>query len=120
MSVATTLGLSLAMTAVPAKQGIRTFVQSDGTTISLALIGDERFHTFVTTDGLPVERTGNGDFKYVTAEGISDVTAHNLGARTEVEAAFLAENANELSVQKLAKRHAAKRASTTEIGRAHV
>lgn len=91
MSVATTLGLSLAMMAVPAKQGIRTFIQSDGTTISLALIGDERFHTFVTTDGLPVERTGNGDFKYVTAEGISDVTAHNLGARTEVEAAFLAE-----------------------------
>ncbi len=115
LSVATTLGLSLAMTAVPAKQGIRTFVQSDGTTISLALIGDERFHTFVTTDGLPVERTGNGDFKYVTAEGISDVTAHNLGARTEVEAAFLAENANELSVQKLAKRHAAKRASTTAM-----
>ena len=112
LSVATALGLSLAMTAVPAKQGIRTFTQSDGTTISLALIGDERFHTFVTTDGLPVERMDNGDFQYVTAEGTSGVTAHNLGARTEAEVAFLAENTSELSVKKLAKRHAEKRAGT--------
>lgn len=110
MSVAATLGLSLAIMAVPAKQGTRTFVQPDGTTISLALIGDERFHTFVTTDGLPVERTADGDFRYLTAQGISDVTAHNPGARTKAEAAFLAENSGELSVQKLARRHAAKRA----------
>ena len=48
--------------AVPARPGIRTFRQSDGTEICVKLIGDEHFHTYVTTDGLTVARGNDGDF----------------------------------------------------------
>ena len=61
--------MALSAMAVPAKPGIRTFTQSDGTTIAVELKGDERFHTYVTTDGLTVGRISNsGDFCYMTPD----------------------------------------------------
>lgn len=95
--------ITLAAMAVPAKPGIRTFTQSDGTTISLELRGDAKFHVYVTTDGLPVQRDKEtGDFTYITAAGQSQITVHNPGQRTPEEAAYLKENANELTIQKIA------------------
>ena len=52
----------LTAVAVPAKRGVRTFTQADGTVISVSLVGDERFHTFITEDGLAVERKADGNF----------------------------------------------------------
>ncbi len=95
--------MTLSAMAVPAKPGLRTFTQSDGTTITVELKGDERFHTYVTTDGLTVGRlNGTGDFKYMTPDGLSAVRAHNPGNRTTEEAQFLAKNAQELSIEKVA------------------
>lgn len=95
--------MAIAAWAVPAKPGIHTFTQSDGTTISLELKGDARFHVYVTTDGLPVERDeATGDFRYITPEGLSAVRAHNPGNRTSEEASYLKANSSELTVEKLA------------------
>jgi M6 family metalloprotease-like protein len=103
LSVALGTGIALSVLAVPAKRGNRTFTQSDGKQITVSLVGDERFHSFVTTDGLTVERADdNSDFYYVTPAGRTAVLAHNLGERTAEEANFLATANSELSVAKLA------------------
>lgn len=68
--------------AVPAKQGVRTYVQPDGSVISLRLIGDEYFHALVTEDGLTVSRDNNGVFRYRTADGSVGMPVHNPGERT--------------------------------------
>lgn len=100
--------MALSAMAVPAKPGLHTFTQSDGTTITVELKGDERFHTYVTTDGLTVGRAGgSGDFLYMTPDGLSEIRAHNPGNRTTEEARFLATNAQELSIEKVASKQLA-------------
>ena len=77
--------------AVPAKPGFVTYTQSDGTQITVQLMGDEFFHYFVTQDGLPVDRDDRGDFRYVTQNGMSQVMAHNQSGRTAAELSFIAQ-----------------------------
>jgi len=110
-SAALAFGVSLSAMAVPAKPGHRTITQPDGTTITVALVGDERFHTFITSDGLPVAKDAEGNFAYIdpTTGLLSGIKAHNPGARTPAEADFLKANAGNLSVAKLAARAAARR-----------
>ncbi len=94
---------TLSAIAVPAKPGKRIFTQSDGSTITVELKGDEHFHTYVTADGLTVGRLDHtGDFHYLTPEGLSEVMAHNPGARTQHEAEFLRLNAESLDIRKVA------------------
>ncbi len=88
--------------AVPAKKDLRTFRQSDGTEISVRLIGDEHFHSFVTTDGLTVSRNSAGDFVYQTAAGLSNIMAHNPELRKASEVAYINKEASSLSAQVLA------------------
>lgn len=92
----------MGMMAVPAKRGLRTFHQADGTVITVNLVGDEHFHTFCTNDGLAVQRKADGNFYYRMADKVSDVIAHNPGQRTSDEAAFVGERAMDMSVAKLA------------------
>lgn len=95
--------------AVPAKRVARTYTQTDGTTITVTLMGDENNHSYVTDDGLTVVRMDNGDFHYRTATGASAVMAHNSSARTASESAWVAAQADALSMQALANsRNAAK------------
>ena len=51
----------LAASAVPAKRVPRTFTQSDGSQITVTLVGDEFNHSYVTDDGLTVAKAANGD-----------------------------------------------------------
>ncbi len=95
----TTLGVM----AVPAKRNLRTFRQSDGTEVSVRLLGDEHFHTYVTTDGLTVAREADGDFYYQTSNGVSAVKAHNPEARTAAEKAYVTKEATALTLESLAK-----------------
>ena len=45
--------------AVPAKPGLRTVPQPDGSTITVELRGDEFFHQYLTEDGYPlIEKDG--------------------------------------------------------------
>lgn len=111
----TALGLAatLAALAIPAKPGLRTITQPDGTTVTVRLMGDERFHTLVTTDGLAVGRDAlTGQLCYRTASGaLSTVAAHNPGTRSAAEADFLAANASQLTATSLASKALKSRAA---------
>ncbi|MDE6717989.1 MAG: M6 family metalloprotease domain-containing protein, partial [Muribaculaceae bacterium] len=82
-------GCSAAAMAVPARPGLRTYQQPDGSEITLTLVGDEHFHTFLTTDGLTVERGEDGTFYYLTTEGLTDIAVHNPTMRQFAEKAFV-------------------------------
>ena len=58
------IAASIAATAmaIPARRGFRTVTNSDGTTMSVSLVGDETFHYHVNTDGVPVRQNDNGDW----------------------------------------------------------
>ncbi|MDE6526760.1 MAG: hypothetical protein K2L75_05845, partial [Muribaculaceae bacterium] len=94
----------LSAIAVPAKPGIRTVTQADGTTLSVRLVGDEFFHTYTTVDGLAVTRQADGNYYYRTAEGVSSVVAHDLESRSAEEKSFVAGNAHGMTAKALASR----------------
>lgn len=54
--------MALASHAVPAKPGLRTYLQPDGTEVQLEKVGDEHAHIFMTPQGQPVVETKNGFF----------------------------------------------------------
>lgn len=87
------LAVSLTMSAVPAKREWRTFTQSDGKQVTLMLIGDENFHCFQTTDGIPVVEV-NGNYYYANSKGDymqpTSMLAHNLELRTAEETLAIA------------------------------
>lgn len=90
------LALGLTASAVPAKRIAITVSQPDGTTLTLTRAGDESFHTYLTADGLTVAGNERDGFRYITPEGVSAVLAHDAGARTADEAAYLAANTGRL------------------------
>lgn len=90
--------------AVPARRGARNFIQPDGSTISLQMIGDEYFHTLATPDGLAVAKGADGFYYYQSTRGISEVRASSdVRARSEAEKTFLAGNGADISVNALVK-----------------
>jgi len=91
-------GVALTSLAVPAKRGLRSYTQPDGTVITLNLIGDEHFHTLCTTDGLAVVREADGYFYYRGANGVSAVKAHDIKDRDAAEMQFVAQAADSYSV----------------------
>ena len=88
--------------AVPAINTPLTFTQSDGSTITVRLVGDERFSTYTTMDGLTIERSETGDFYYKTSKVVSKIMAHNQDARTQAELNYITANASEMTVQSIA------------------
>lgn len=57
---------TVAAYAVPAKPGLRTITQPDGSTVVAELRGDEYFSFYVTTDGTPMQLAADGYLRYVT------------------------------------------------------
>lgn len=55
--------MTTAMFAIPAKRTPFTVTNSDGTVLTLILCGDESYHFYTTTDGIPVVQEENGDFR---------------------------------------------------------
>lgn len=103
--------LSLTAAASPARPGVRVYRQADGSTITLRLVGDEFSHSYVTADGLAVSRQADGNFHYVSTEGITAVVAHDAGDRDVAEKAYIGDNGASLSAAKVLKaRRAAGRA----------
>lgn len=94
--IALTIASISSVWAVPAKRGFHTFTQSDGTTIRVQTYGDERFHAFVTDDGLMLKRNANGDFCYATLESATSIIAHNRRERTMQEVQFVGRMADSL------------------------
>ena len=71
--------------AIPAKQGLITYDQPDGTTISLYLHGDEFSHYYTSPDGYLLQSCDDGYFRYVEADNgtnfVSGVIARDPNLR---------------------------------------
>ena len=116
--------------AVPARRITHLVEQPDGTTLSLTIRGDERFHYLVTVDGVPVVRH-EGAYYYALfgAEGFaaSEHLAHDAEERTAEEQAFV-ESLPDIqqaatTQMRATKRRAATRAAEPEVpttGEVHV
>ena len=87
--------------AVPAKPGIHTVTQPDGSTLQLRLMGDEWHHSFVTADGFTVQQNDDGFFYYVTTDGITKTIAHDAEDRSIDEKAFIEANREQMTLHAL-------------------
>ncbi|MDE6295992.1 MAG: M6 family metalloprotease domain-containing protein [Muribaculaceae bacterium] len=109
---------ALSAMAIPARKGERTFTQTDGTVITVNLVGDEHHHAYVTTDGLALQRGTDGNLQYATVAGASGIVAHNIGQRTAAEAAFILNNVDNLQASKVIARQRAKAPRKSPIRKA--
>lgn len=85
---------SITMMAVPAKKGIVTVTQPDGTSINIILHGDEHFHYTTTADGYLVKQAQDGFYMYAQQVGQSIATT-NIRAKNTTE-----RNSNEIALLK--------------------
>ena len=117
---------SVRVGAVPVQSVWRTFTQSDGTTITVRLCGDENMHYYLTEDGVPLLRDANGDFCYADALGFSlkssGVVAHEQARRSPQERRQVSSLASVEAVAKrsaraayVAKRRASSRTATRAL-----
>lgn len=85
---------SMAAYAVPAKPGLRTVTQPDGTTMQVELRGDEYCHFYIGADGKPMQKDADGYLRYVVAaqDGSVALTA-DAAAASDTQSAFRALNA---------------------------
>ncbi len=79
---------SLAAYAVPAKPGLRTITQPDGTTIQAELRGDEYCSFYVGADGKPMQFDADGYLRYVVAGADGSVALTTEASAVDTEAAF--------------------------------
>lgn len=80
--------------AVQAYHALMHKMQPDGTTLTYRLVGDERFHAFVTTDGYLLSQAANGTMHYARLDAHGQVVptqmvAHNAAQRSAEEAGLL-------------------------------
>ena len=78
--------------AIPAKRIPTTITQSDGTKVTITMMGDEWSHSYVTSDFKTVGIGSDGDVYYRTANGLSDVRAHEFVQRNASELDFLSKS----------------------------
>ena len=103
MTMALAAMIGLGANAIPAKRSAVTVTQSDGTQITVTMVGDEWHHSFVTADGLTVQRAeGTNDFYYRTRDGITTQRAHAAADRTASELSFLAVQRDRLTMEAIA------------------
>ncbi len=108
--------------AVPAKPGLRTVSQPDGSTITVELRGDEFFHQYLTEDGYPlIEKDGYFYYSDYSAAGDvinSGIRAVAVSQRDAAARDFLSKvdrSSLESRIQKVASR-APRRASMVNFG----
>ena len=82
---------SMAMPAHPAPAKV---LQSDGSELTVRVVGDEFYHYTMTSDGYTVMKSPDGDYKYAVAENgmlvPGSVTAHDPSNRNVEETRYLA------------------------------
>lgn len=67
--------------AVPAKKGLFTFTQPDGSTISAQIVGDEFSHYYVTEDNVPLLQAEDGSFRYASVDASGKIALSNVFAQ---------------------------------------
>ena len=84
---------ALTASAIPAHPRPMDVTQSDGTRLTVHLVGDEFYHRTMTTDGYTLLQRSNGDYVYAVESGLaliaSDVVAHNPLMRNPGEVKLL-------------------------------
>ena len=80
----------MAANAVPAKPGLRTIVQPDGSTVVAELRGDEFCSFYMTPEGLPMQMDAQGYLRYVVADSEGTITLSDNAASVNVDAAMSA------------------------------
>lgn len=93
-TIAAALTIAVSVSAVPAKQRKWQVRQSDGTTLTVSVKGDENFHFTCTTDGLPLVKNSNGTYCYAVLNSDKRLTpssqiAHDVATRNGDELAFI-------------------------------
>ncbi len=87
------LVVSASLFAAPAYRKPFTVKQSDGTELTVVLVGDEALHYYATADGRPLVKEASGDFCYATFSNGSFVStkhlAHNSSIRSVAEKELL-------------------------------
>lgn len=86
---------SLTALAVPAKPGLMTFTQPDGTVVEASLIGDEHFHFYETSEGEFLLRDADGYLRHATvdADGMLSTSGLPTGKATSNDEALSVRNA---------------------------
>ena len=91
------LQLNYIVLAVPARSVPFIAIQPDGSKIVLTLVGDEKFHYYLTDDDVPVLQTYNEgyiSYSYATIKEHtlipSNIMAHSKEMRTKEEKRFVA------------------------------
>ena len=83
----------LTASAIPAHPKPVDVTQSDGSSLTIRLVGDEFYHRTMTTDGYTLLQRSNGDYVYAVESGstlvASDVVAHNPQMRNAGELRML-------------------------------
>ena len=93
------LGFGCSILAIPAKRTLKSVRQSDNTTISILLVGDENVHFYITTDSIPVFETNNDYcYGYIKNDSlfISSQIAHNQSERKEEELCYIIKTKNDV------------------------
>ncbi len=107
--------------AIPAKRTVFLVEQPDGTTLSVSLKGDETYHYFTTTDGIPLVQKPDGSYYYAlwSADTLtaSILMAHDAGMRSAAEESFLQAQGNEV-IERVQATHRARLTARNEV-RAH-
>lgn len=85
--------LGVACWAIPADKTPMKVTQSDGSVLTLRLVGDEFFHYNTTADGYTVLRNSVGSYEYAVKQGDvlapSGMLAHDAALRTPAERQLL-------------------------------
>ena len=87
--------------AVPAKRGVRQYIQPDGSVVNVTLHGDEYFHYYLTADNMPLVEDADGALYFATvANGKLQKTKYmacNASQRsTELKAAIAGTKASDV------------------------
>lgn len=103
------LGVSFAAHSLPAKRGLHTLTQPDGTTIEVRIVGDEFSHYYLTPDGYPLVADSEGVLRYTTVapNGVavmSDVKASDLSRRGLAETEFVGRIDRQAAVKAVSRR----------------
>ena len=79
--------------AIPARHGLFTFTQPDGTEINVRLVGDEHAHFYLTEDGYLLINNNDtffyGEIDDTGSIAATDIKARSVGERTTAENDFL-------------------------------
>lgn len=85
--------VAVSMFAAPAYRKPFSVRQSDGTELTVMLVGDEALHYYATTDGKPLVKEAGGDFCYAAFSNGTFVStkclAHNSSVRSIAESELL-------------------------------